>query len=523
MRRVISLWLPEFAAERWHRQRQPLPARSTDRPPAKPVPRIRPLALVAREGGRLILAAVDGAAAAAGLTPGMPLAGAHALAPDLWTAPHDPRGDAAALGRLAAWCERYTPWTAPGGSEPGGAAGILLDVTGCAHLFGGERALAADLEARVGALGFTARTGLAETIGAAWALARFGGTGVGPAVAPPARVRAALAPLPPVALRLPAETCELLARLGLRRIGALYDLPPETLAPRFGPMLARRLRQALGEEAEPLSPGAPPPPPLVRRVFAEPISAPEDLARGLEALSPALCRRLETGGLGARRLELTAYRVDNSLQHMTLGTSRPCRDPAHLIRMFGDKLDGLDPGFGIEVLTLAAPVTEPLAHRQLALEDGCGGAAEGLSALVDRLEGRLGPNRTFALAPRESHLPERAVARRPALAASGAGAAWRRAQPRPLRLFAPPEPVEALALLPDHPPVRFSWRRLQHRVVRAAGPERLTDEWWRVAGASPEISPATGARDYFRVEDADGRRYWLYRSDGRWFLHGLFA
>jgi len=511
--------LPGFAAERWHRQRQPPPAR----PPAKPVPRARPLALVAREEGRLILTAVDGAAAAAGLSPGMPLAGAHALAPNLQTAPHDPRGDAEALGRLAAWCERYTPWTAPGGSEPGGGAGILLDVTGCAHLFGGERALAADLEARAGALGFTARAGLAETIGAAWALARFGGTGAGPAVAPPGRVRAALAPLPPVALRLPAETCELLARLGLRRIGALYDLPPQTLAPRFGPFLTHRLRQALGEEAEPLSPGAPPPPPLVRRVFAEPIAAPEDLARGLEALSPALCRRLEADGLGARRLELTAYRVDGNLQDLTLGTSRPCRDPAHLIRLFGDKLDGLDPGFGVEVLTLAALVTEPLAARQLALEDGCGGAAEDLSALIDRLEGRLGPDRTFALAPRESHLPERAVARQPALAASGACAAWRRARPRPLRLFTPPEPVEALALLPDHPPVRFSWRRLQHRVVRAEGPERITNEWWRAADASAEMSPGTGARDYFRVEDADGRRYWLYRSNGRWFLHGLFA
>jgi protein ImuB len=481
-----------------------------------------------REGGRLVLAAVDGAAAAAGLAPGMPLAGAHALAPDLETAPFDPTGDAAALERLAAWCGRYSPWTAPGGGEPGGAAGVLLDVSGCAHLFGGEAALLEDLVARVGRLGFGARAALAGTLGAAWALARFGAAS--PAVVPPGREKAALAPLPPAALRLPAETCELLARLGLRRIGDLYDLPPEVLAPRFGPLLARRLRQALGAEAggeaEPLSPGTAPPPPLVHRVFVEPIAAPEDLARALDGLAAELCRELEAAGLGARRLVLSVHRVDDSVQDLSLGTSRPRRDPAHLVRLFADRLEAVDPGFGIEVATLAAPVTEPLAPRQLGLGTGGRGEADGLPGLIDRLEGRLGPGRTFALAPRESHLPERAVARRPALAAAADGAPWRRAGPRPLRLLEPPEPVEAVALLPDHPPACFRWRRLQHRVVRAEGPERIVGEWWRAeapASTAPGPPEEAPARDYFRVEDAEGRRYWLYRAADRWFLHGLFA
>jgi protein ImuB len=308
------------------------------------------------------------------------------------------------------------------------------------------------------------------------------------------------------------------------------------LAPRFGPLLARRLRQALGEEAEPISPTAPPPQLLAHRVFAEPIATPEDLARVLRDLAVELCRVLETEGLGARRLDFVVQRVDGSPQGLAAGTSRPSRDPDHLARLFADRLETIDPGFGIEVATLAAPRTQALAPGQVDLMDGTAGTAEGLATLIDRLESRLGPGATFALTPRESHLPERAVARGPALAAIKDPARWRPPQPlalsRPLRLLEPPEPVEALALLPDHPPVRFRWRRLRHRVVRAEGPERIAGEWWPAdAGPPAEISDAPPARDYFRIEDEAGRRYWLYRAPspddgpggGRWFLHGLFA
>jgi len=493
----------------------------------------------------MMLAAVDEAAALAGLAPGMPLAGAHALAPDLETAPHDPQGDAAALARLAVWCEGYSPWTASDGLELGGAAGLRLDATGCAHLFGGERALLADLEAWLAGRGFTAHAALAETLGAAWALARFGpatnpgevaGDSAGRLV-PPGGLRAALAPLPVAALRLPAETCELLARLGLRRIGDLLELPPAVLAPRFGPLLARRLGQALGAEGEPLAPGAPPSPPEARRRFAEPIATPDDLARVLENLSVALCERLEAEGLGARRLVLTATRVDGSRQSLSVGTSRPRRDPDHLAYLFRDRLERLDPGFGVEAMTLRATRIEPLIARQKSLinEGFIGESESDLSDLLDRLANRLGEACVHGLVPRGSHLPERAVAVGPALEALGVPQSWRRGQPRPLRLFDPPQPVEALALLPDHPPQRFRWRRLQHRVVRAEGPERLTGEWWDAAApltdeASVLVSgavPEAETRDYFRVEDEDGRRYWLYRQvcdgAGDWFLHGLSA
>lgn len=517
----------------------------------------RPLALVDRERGCLRLAAVDAAAARGGLAPGLPLAGARALIPELETAPHDPVGDAQALARLVEWCGRYTPWAAADGSgcDWGGAAGILLDVTGCTHFFAeagsetdpeGEAALLADLVARLARLGFSARAALAETPGAAWALARFADPS--PArpwtVVPAGALRAALAPLPPDALRLPPAAVELLERLGLRRVGDLFDLPPAVLAPRFGPEVARRLAQALGAEAESISPRRPVPAQLARRVFAEPIVAPDDIALALERLLGGLCRKLERAGLGARRLELTSYRVDGGWRRLGLGTSRPSRDPAHLKRLFAAQLERIDPGFGIEVMTLAATATQGLSALQLALASteegdaqGDGEAAGGgdLAALIDRLGSRLGLGNVRRLSPRESYLPERAVAPVPALQETGA--AWRglaaksapksapgstpgpTGPPRPLRLLPRPEPIEAIALLPDHPPVRFRWRRLNHEVARAEGPERIEPEWWQAAPALAEEP----ARDYFRVEVADGRRYWLYRADGRWFLHGIFG
>jgi protein ImuB len=479
------------------------------------------------EGGRLSLAAVDAAAEAVGLAPGMPLADGRALAPGLKTAELRPAEDARALAELTEWCGRYTPWSAvdPAGAGLGGGpasgAGILLDVTGCAGLFGGDAALLADLMTRLGRLGFAARAALADTIGAAWAVARFATDARKPwRVVPPGGARRALAALPPAALRLPPAAGELLERLGLRRIDALAGLPPKTLESRFGPALARRLRQALGTVPEVLSPLVPVPPLLACQVLAEPIVTIEALAYGLDVLAAKLCRRLEAGQRGARRLELTVYRVDGSLRRLALGTSRPSRDPDHLKQLFTGQLARIDPGFGIEVMTLSAPASERLTALQLVL--GPAGAGRrgggGLAGLVDRLEARLGAGRVVRQDPVESRLPERAVRRVPALAPGGP-VPWRRGRPRPLRLFTHPEVVEAVALLPDHPPAHFRWRRVQHKVVRAEGPERIVPEWW----LDDESRAGALARDYFRVEDEVGRRYWLYRAGGRWFIHGLFG
>lgn len=490
-----------------------------------------PLALVDGVKGGLNLTAVNAAAAMSGLMPGMPLADARALVPGLKTDQWQPGEDAKALARLAEWGGRYTPWSALDSIEgaSGGAVGLLLDVTGCAHLFGGETALVSDLLAHLGRFGFAAQAGLADTPGAAWAVARFACrqdlSGPPWRIVPQEGQKAALASLPPAALRLSPVNVELLDRLGIDRIERLYGMPPAALQPRFGAELARRLRQALGEAPEPLSPLKTVPPHIARRIFAEPIMTPEDLSRTVSVLANSLCRQLEGAQQGARRLELIAYRVDGSLQRLALGISRPCRNPNRFERLFVEQLARIDPGFGIEVMTLAAPESEALSALQLVLRETTGDSGQcdpknsEISDLVDRLSARFGSGAVFCQAPFESHLPERATRKAPALAVDGQPQSWVQGQARPLRLFNPPQPVEAVALLPDDPPLRFCWHRVQHKVARAEGPERIVPEWWSGEQSGAEESP----RDYFRVEDDQGRRYWLYRAGLDWFLHGLFA
>jgi protein ImuB len=554
MRRVVSLWLPRFATDRWLRSRQQARARrpesssTSDKRAEEGAPdeeSQQPLALVADEIGRLTLAAVNEAAEAGGLVPGLPLAEARALVPGLVTVPHEPQVDARAAAALVAWCARYTPWAALDTSSNGGAeewggsggvgAGLLLDVSGCCHLFGGERALLEDLQARLTRFGYNARAAMADTIGAAWAMARHATSPEHPCVVvTPGRQRAALAPLPPSALRLSAATIELMSRLGLRRIEDLYALSPAVMMPRFGALPLRRLAQALGQEAESLSPQQAPAAFLTRQLFAEPVSDADDLGRAVTLLLEHLCHELLRAGRGARQLELTAYRSDGSLQRLTLGTSRPSRDAQHLRRLFTEKLPRLDPGFGIEVMTLGATLTATLATQQmeLAREASAPGAGEGAQGgaatvpeLVDRLDSRLGEGSVRIPRLVESHVPERAFALAPAGDDSALGKTsdvWQQTphpRLRPLRLLARPEPVEAVSLLPDYPPAQFRWRRVLHQVVRAEGPERLLGEWWRTDPAEAAAPP----RDYFRVEDQDGRRYWLYRAAGEWFLHGLFG
>ncbi len=482
--------------------------------------------MTAAQGAERV-AAASPAAQAGGVAPGTTLAGARALLPDLRARPADPAGDARSLARLADWCTRYSPWTAPDGD---GGHGLVLDVSGCAHLFGGEAALLGDLAGRLQGLGFAARAGLGPSPGAAWAVARFGAA-EGAAIIPPGGAAEALATLPVRALRLPPATAQGLERLGLRRIGDLYRLPRGGLARRFGGAVTRRLDQALGLVREPISPRRPVPRWRQRLALAEPIGHPDDIARAARHLLMGLCARLEREHRGVRRLELTLYRVDGEVSRAHLGTSRPVREPEHLFRLLARHLEGLDPGLGVEVVVLAAPVTDPLTALQLSLTPERGrdsGAAEAaLGQLVDRLGNRLGAGNVMRLVPRQSHLPERAAAAAPPLAAA-TGAAWPDDDTRPLRLLSRPEPIEAVAEVPDGPPLLFRWRRVVHRVARADGPERIAPEWWR------DETPADAAtRDYYRVEDGSGRRFWLYREGlyppqgpaprPRWYLHGIFA
>lgn len=461
------------------------------------------------------IASVNALAQANGVAPGMTLADARALLPALAVAPEQPGQDAHALGRLAAWCTRYTPWSAVDRTDQCGSAGLWLDITGCAHLFGGEMALARDLIARLRTLGFAARVGIADTPGAAWAWARFA-PDANPIV-PPAVQREAIAPLPVAGLRIDAATVEALHSLGLRCIGDLYAFPRASLPGRFGPLLLQRLDQALGTIAEPLSPRQPPIAYRAVIAFPEPISEPAGIAATVDRLLQDLCEQLARRDQGGRRFDLIAYRCDGTTDGLRIGTGTPSRDPAHLARLFAEKIEKIAPGFGIDAMALAAPVVEPLPARQapLAAHDA---VSVDLTQLFDVLGTRLGHAQVMRLAMRASHIPERAVAR-VAAAAPVVPARWPDT-PRPLRLFQHPQPIEASALLPDEPPFQFVWRGIVHRVVRAQGPERIAGEWWRDHGAT---------RDYYRVEDTDGRRFWIYRDHfedlraTRWFLHGLFG
>ena len=452
----------------------------------------------------------------------MPLADALSFVPGLATALAQPVEDAAALRRLAEWCGRYSPWTTPDGND-----GVKIEITGSDHLWGGEQALANDLLARLDRRQLTGRIAIADTIGTAWAMARFAETAQRVVIVKPGELRAALAALPVEALRLEPATGQGLRRVGLKRIGDLYAMPRDALAHRFGETVARRLDQAVGNMPEPLSPLGEVPSRRVRLSFAEPITEPAALLVATERLTADLVQRLAREGVGARRLDLGFYRVDGRVERIQLGTARPSRDPHHLTALFRERLDTVDPDLGIEDMILAAFAVESLSAEQISMPGQTArNETSGIAPLLDRLGNRLGLTALSRIETRESHIPERASLRVPIGRPPSSVAPGSRKPPRPIRLFEPPEPVEAFWLLPDDPPFRFTWRRRRHRVMHADGPERIADEWWQPDGSGD----VDAIRDYYRVEDEDGRRFWLFRAGfhggdhkPRWFIHGIFA
>lgn len=487
------------------------------------------------------ITALNAAAEREGLRPGMGLADARAALPDLEVEQAAVGADEKALHALAQWCGRYTPWTAvdPHGANEvtGGRDSILLDVTGCAHLFGGEDGLLEDLMKRLRGFDIDARAALADTPGAAWGVTRFGDVnGAGYTVVPPGTSRDALTDLPVAALRLDRPTVENLERLGLRRVQDLLGLPRGPLARRFGLGVARALDQALGREDEPISPDLPRVPYRARIAFLEPVGRVGDIAYALKGLLDQLCPLLDRDQRGARRLTLDLFRVDGEVKSVTVGTSRPVRTPDHLARLFADRLDQVDAGFGIDAAVLSATLTESLSATQ-AMLPGSGEdmrAAGDLSLLADRLGNRLGMGKVRRFEARESFVPERAVVTVPLAAKTkdddNDAALWSGHSPRPLRLLSAPEPIQVVAEVPDGPPFLFRWRRGNHRIARVEGPERIGPEWWRAAGPGCKQT-----RDYYRAEDQEGRRFWLFReglyaapgepatTPPRWYLHGLFA
>ncbi len=483
----------------------------------------RPLALVASSAGALRLAAVNRAASAQGLTPGMALAQSRAMLPALTTLPHDPAADANLLDDIADWCDRYTPLV---GRDP--PDGLFLDIAGAAHLLGGERTLMEELVTRLSQQGFHVRAAIAPTPGAAWALARCNPG----SIVEEANIRAVLATLPVASLRLPTETVALLKRVGLRSIGDLMDRPRAPIAARLGAHVLRRLDQAFGLEDEPISPRQPIPPASVERRLAEPILTSDALAALARSLAGELCLILEDRGQGARALQLSVFRVDGIVRRIATGVSQACRDPKTLHSLLALRLDALadplDPGFGFDMLRLAATEVAGRTPETIAFAaepDMTASAAR----LADQLTARFGQDRVLALRAADTHIPERASHLTPAHRVLGEARPPRTvhlpAQARPIRLFASPEQIAVTAEVPDGPPLRITWRRVLLRVATAEGPERIAPEWW--------VSPGYNARtrDYWRIEDEYGRRLWVFREgfyDGtgpppRWFVHGVFA
>ena len=468
------------------------------------------------------MTAVDAAAVGFGLKPGMSLADAKSVAPDVIVEPDDPLATAALLDRLADWCGRYTPWTAVEGED-----GIWLDIAGCADLFGGEAALVSDLLTRIRELGFAARAALAPTPGAAWALARFSESS--PLVAE-GDTRDAIAMLPVSGLRLEAGVVAALNCLGLRRIGDLYPLSRAAVASRFGEETAQFLDRALGHVDEPISPRRLVAPFRSRLAFAEPIGHADDITRGLKHLLAELSEGLAHASRGGRRFELALFRVDGSLQYIAIGTARAARDPAHLIGLFREDLAMVDPGFGIETMVLTATETETLLPEQGAMEGDLGASTESIDVLVDRLGNRLGSGRLHCLQPFESHLPERAqqlIGDMSLIHELGNYPQSTRSPLsfRPIRLLVDPEVVALIT--PEErdgsPPAMFRWRGQIHQLRRTDGPERICPEWWR-----QDQGWRGGIRDYWRIENEKGQRLWLFREgDGvegsHWFIHGVFA
>lgn len=489
-RRLLSIWFPRLASDTSLRTR----------------PLEGPFALTHRAGNADHLHCLNTAASARGLHRGMALADARAICPDLATRPADLAREAAALAALRRWAGRYAPMVATDGVD-----GLMADISGVPHLFGGEAGLRDDLQARLERAGLHAASAIAGTRGAAHALARHGG-----GIVADGKLAEGIGHLPVAALRVDHATAEALARVGLARIADLIPLPRAPLARRFGPGLVLRLDQALGAQAEPVAAEPDAPQFSVRMTLPEPIGLQSDLLAGLDRLLDRLCAKLARHRMGARRLRLELRRVDHGAAQVEIGLARPMRDPARIAVLFARRLDEIDSGFGIDALRLSASVVEPLAPQQL----GGGPAIRHDDALADLLSSvgnRIGFDRVLRLLPATSLIPERSFLLAPAAYSSPEPVPCRAGLLRPITLF-PPEPVSAAS---GHPPATFRWRRMRLTTLRATGPERITPEWW-----FDDPAWRSGLRDYWRVETREGPRLWLFVTPqtgrGDWYVQGEF-
>ena len=549
VRRILSVWFPRLGAERLLRRIAP--------------PEDVPFAVVRDTGQMQVLSSLSAAAEAAGLRVGQPLRDAHAICGQLATRLQNPQAEVDFLKALGRWAGRFSPWVAVDGPD-----GLMMEITGCAHLFGGEEAMVARMVEEAGALGLSARCGLADTVGAAWALARYAGVAPGPVrsgdaldqearatrsraakkrhwerggaaplpggggtelpgIAPPGKAYTLLAPLPVAALRLEPGEAEALARVGLRRVGDLLGQPRAPLARRFGRGLVLRLDQAVGAAPEPVSPAKEAPRFATRLTLPEPIGLTDDMLAALDRLVPRLCELLRDKGQGARRVRLQAWRVDDTMQWLDAGLARAADEPERIRPLLAHRIDEIDAGFGIDMLRLEAVQTEALHPRTMtghveataANRARLDGGAR-MDDLLGRIGGRLGMEAITRRHPVGSHLPEKTAQVLAAAWSEPAGPWPAPPAPRPLLLWRP-EPVMA----PDAPRLagEFRWRGRTHRLAEARGPERIAPEWWL-----DDPDWRSGLRDYWQVVTEGGERLWLFYAHGAalssgWFCQGRFA
>ena len=548
-KRILSVWFPRLAVER-----ALLEAR---------IPADTAAAAVAAVNNAHILASLTAAAEMEGLYVGQPLRDALAISPALVTCPADVIADAKFLSQLRRFADKYSPWIADDGHS-----GLTADVTGCAHLFGGEAGLLDQAERDYSAQGLTTRTGMADTPGAAWALARFAGHGAGRRytgddidqearatrsraakrwkwtktrptrqnrgasakagrISPPGGIEASLSPLPLAALRLSEKTVDEMARLGIRTIGQLLKLPRGEVGRRFDMETVERIDQALGIRFEPVSPARRDLRFAVRLSLPEPVGLQDDILAGLDRLLPELCERLKADGRVARRVRLELLRVDGKREVARAELARPADAPPRIRPLLEMKLGQIDVGGGVDALRLEATLTEPVpAGRPASLLDSADRSSQALADnaplddLISRLGARTGLESITRFHPADSHIPEKS--------SSVMAAAWSEpdlnweapANMRPAFLFQP-----EIVYAPDRPspPKEFRWRR---RFVKASatGPERIMPEWWL-----DDPNWRSGTRDYWRVETECGSRLWLFYAYGGehaskgWFCHGDFG
>lgn len=496
-RRFVSLWFRSLLADR-QAIRQPECAD-------------RPFVFATPVHGRMVITAVNSVAEKEGIKPGMALADAKALVPGLDMLDDRPGFNLRLLTALGEWMIRFTPVVAVDLPD-----GLILDASGCAHLWGGEQTYLTEIVSRLKAKGYFVRAAMADTVGAAWGTARFGSA----AIVGSGQQVAALQGLPPAALRLEYPVLERLHKLGLRTIGHFMTIPRPVLRRRFGVDILVKLNQALGLDDEPLSPIVPVVSYEERLPCLDAIRTATGIEIAIQRLLENLCARLAKDGQGLRTAELICYRLDGNREQITIGTNRPSNNPPHLFKLFQLKIPTIRPALGIELFVLKATKVEdaPLIQEKIWVK-GSGLDDRAVMELLDRLAGRLGAGAIHRYLPAEHHWPERSIKPVSSLTETSA-TEWPVNKPRPIRIFKTPERIEVSAPIPDYPPMNFLYKGILHTVQKADGPERIEREWWLGTGQH---------RDYYVVEDQEGRRYWLFRSghyseeNSAWFLHGVFA